>query len=215
MIQHIGVGKPFVTGHHWPIENLVSSCYKLSSPEAEAETEFGMPDIYRDQHLPRARGRSQIGQKSQWDAGLTKAWQLLRSSGASPGHQMGPHWAGKAHKAGFLEAEASPEGDVHCGPTAGSLPIVGQPGFLGGDLHGASLCQPRFCHVICSSARGEMWCSERKCLGLWIWMFCKVRQQEWWGFLLNNICSSILKITSKDIYLLKKYSQTWSKGGHQ
>lgn len=61
MIQHIGVGKTSVTGHHWPAENLVSFCYRLSSPEAEAETEIGVPDIFRDQHLPRERGRSRIG----------------------------------------------------------------------------------------------------------------------------------------------------------
>lgn len=46
IIQHIGLDKPSVTGHLWRAENIVSFFYRLSSPEAEAETVFGVPDIY-------------------------------------------------------------------------------------------------------------------------------------------------------------------------
>lgn len=182
MIQHIGVGKTSVTGHHWPPENLVSFCYRLSSPEAEAERVFGVPDIFRDQHLPRERGR-----RSQTEM---QAWQRL-------GNPWGvkhwpPEWSSLGRKGtlvGFLEAKASPKG-VNWRPSAGSPPTVGQ-GFFGGDLHSISLSLPHFHCVVCNSAMGEMWCPERKYLGLWIQMFV-----EWGNRSDEDFCSTISPLPS-------------------
>lgn len=211
MIQHIEVGKTSVTGHHWPAENLVSFCYRLSSLEAEAETEFGVPDSFRDQYLPREKGRSRIGQKSDWDAGLTKPWQplgswVLATRVVLTGQERHTRLA-------FLKLRPALKELTVGGHLLAHLPQLGSQGFFGGDLHGISLCLPHFHCVVCNSAMGEMWCPERKYLGLWIQMFCRVRQWEWWRFLFNNLSSSILKIMSKNIYLLKKDSQTWSKEG--
>lgn len=84
---------------------------------------------------------------------------------------MGPHWAGKAHKAGFLEAEASPEGADSCRPSAGSLPTLGQPRV---SLEGIFMVHRYVYHtfavlyavllrVKCGAQKGSIWACEFRC----------------------------------------------------